>query len=217
MDWRGQGLSDRALPDRRKGYIKNFSQYDTDLSVFMKEVVLPDCPPPYFALAHSMGSSPLLRAAQRGERWFDRMVFTSPLIGLAQTPFGRLSKPLARILRLLAVRNGMSSGAEDGHRRRLVCREHRDIGSGALRPQRRGARSRPRPRGRPATVAWADAAFRVMAQYATPGYARPDPPADPDRCGGARQGHRQQPQPKSSPSICGLARISFSRAPTTKS
>ncbi len=55
MDWRGQGLSDRALADRRKGYIRNLSQYDTDLSAFMKQVVLPDCPPPYFALAHSMG------------------------------------------------------------------------------------------------------------------------------------------------------------------
>src|SRR5262245_34859592 len=66
MDWRGQGLSDRKLSDRRKGYIANFLQYDTDLSTFMKQVVLPDCPPPYFALAHSMGSAMLMRAAQRG-------------------------------------------------------------------------------------------------------------------------------------------------------
>src|SRR5215510_1800334 len=42
MDWRGQGLSDRALSDRRKGHIKSFAQYDTDLSTFMKQVVLPD-------------------------------------------------------------------------------------------------------------------------------------------------------------------------------
>src|SRR5262245_6465407 len=48
LDWRGQGLSDRLLADRRKGYIRNFSQYDIDLSTFMKQVVLPDCPPPYF-------------------------------------------------------------------------------------------------------------------------------------------------------------------------
>src|SRR4030081_644959 len=74
LDWRGQGLSDRALPDRNKGHIDNFSQYDTDLETFMREIVLPDCPPPLFAIGHSMGCAVLLRAAQRGHRWFDRIV-----------------------------------------------------------------------------------------------------------------------------------------------
>src|SRR6516165_2660670 len=27
LDWRGQGLSDRALRNPRKGYVRNFSQY----------------------------------------------------------------------------------------------------------------------------------------------------------------------------------------------
>ena len=45
LDWRGQGLSDRALSDRRKGYVRNFSEYDTDLETFMREIVLPDCRP----------------------------------------------------------------------------------------------------------------------------------------------------------------------------
>ena len=57
LDWRGQGLSDRALGDRLKGYVGNFSEFDTDLETFMREVVLPDCPPPIFALAHSMGAT----------------------------------------------------------------------------------------------------------------------------------------------------------------
>ena len=55
FDWRGQGLSDRALSDRHKGYVRNFSNYITDLEAMMEQVVLPDCPPPIFALAHSMG------------------------------------------------------------------------------------------------------------------------------------------------------------------
>src|SRR5258707_14751693 len=38
LDWRGQGLSERALSDPRKGYVKNFSEYDADLETFMKEV-----------------------------------------------------------------------------------------------------------------------------------------------------------------------------------
>jgi lysophospholipase len=38
FDWRGQGLSDRALPDRQKGYVRNFSQYATDLEAFMAQI-----------------------------------------------------------------------------------------------------------------------------------------------------------------------------------
>src|SRR5215469_13020190 len=36
FDWRGQGLSDRALDDRAKGYVRNFGEYQTDLRTFMK-------------------------------------------------------------------------------------------------------------------------------------------------------------------------------------
>ena len=41
FDWRGQGLSERALADRHKGHVKNFAQYATDLEAFMEQVVLP--------------------------------------------------------------------------------------------------------------------------------------------------------------------------------
>src|SRR5712671_1251920 len=73
LDWRGQGLSDRALADARKGHVDDFSQYDSDLASFMQQVVLPDCPPPVFAVGHSMGASVLIRAAFQGHRWFDRI------------------------------------------------------------------------------------------------------------------------------------------------
>src|SRR3974377_1478326 len=39
LDWRGQGLSGRTLRDPRKGHVANFSEYDTDLETFMREVV----------------------------------------------------------------------------------------------------------------------------------------------------------------------------------
>src|ERR1700691_609509 len=83
FDWRGQGLSDRALADRNKGYVRSFADYDTDLETFMREIVLPDCPPPLFALGHSMGATVLIRAAYRGQRWFDRIVLSAPMIGIA--------------------------------------------------------------------------------------------------------------------------------------
>ncbi len=109
LDWRGQGLSARLTRNRLKGHIRSFAQYDMDLLTFMRRVVLPDCPPPYIALAHSMGALVLLRSAWRYP-WFERAVLTSPLVkmkarrwpawlwramaaGAAWTGLGRLFAP----------------------------------------------------------------------------------------------------------------------------
>ena len=89
MDWRGQGGSVRELPNRNKGYIKSFTDYDKDLVRFMKDVVLPDCRPPFIALAHSMGGNILLRAARMTDSWFERMVLSAPLVALNRTILGR--------------------------------------------------------------------------------------------------------------------------------
>src|SRR5690349_18388331 len=85
VDWRGQGLSDRALSDPRKGYVGDFSEYELDMDALMNEVVLPDCPPPHFAVAHSMGGAVALNLAYRGVRWFDRIVLSAPMIELSGT------------------------------------------------------------------------------------------------------------------------------------
>ncbi len=83
LDWRGQGGSERLLPDPRKGHVHSFSDYDADLTRFMRDIVLPDCPPPYLALGHSMGANILLRHATIQGSWFDRMVMTAPMIAFA--------------------------------------------------------------------------------------------------------------------------------------
>ena len=61
MDWRGQGGSQRMLSNPRKGHVRGFWEYERDLTRFMKDIVLPDCPPPFVGLAHSMGGNILLR------------------------------------------------------------------------------------------------------------------------------------------------------------
>ncbi len=92
LDWRGQGGSYRPLADKARGHIPSFSVYDRDLVRFMKDVVLPDCPPPYVALAHSMGGHILLRHAVEPGSWFDRLVLCAPMIAIAperlKTPLG---------------------------------------------------------------------------------------------------------------------------------
>jgi lysophospholipase len=96
MDWRGQGGSERKLPNPRKGHVGDFSEYDGDLLRFMKDFVLPDCPPPYTALAHSMGGTILLRNAVQPGSWFERMVMTAPLIGFADAQIG-YPQPLVQL------------------------------------------------------------------------------------------------------------------------
>ncbi len=101
FDWRGQGLSDRALSDRHKGYVRNFSNYITDLEAVMEQVVLPDCPPPIFALAHSMGAAVAIRACHDGSRWFERTVLSAPMIALPPGRLTRMAGPLARLMRII--------------------------------------------------------------------------------------------------------------------
>src|SRR5919197_1927046 len=103
LDWRGQGLSQRMLRDKRKGYVRDFSDYEIDLETFMKEVVLPDCPPPFFALGHSMGASVLIRAAYRNRRWFDRIVLSAPMIDLNLVGMPRLARATIRVMRLMGM------------------------------------------------------------------------------------------------------------------
>ena len=98
IDWRGQGHSSRQLRDPRKGYVGSFSEFETDVETFMQRVVKPNCPPPYFALAHSMGGAVMLRVAHSGKGWFDRMALVAPMIDL---PRPRASWPLRILMRTL--------------------------------------------------------------------------------------------------------------------
>jgi lysophospholipase len=83
MDWRGQGGSARLLGNTAKGHAETFAHHDADLRTFMTEIVLPDCPPPYYCLAHSMGGHLVLRLAQTKVCWWDRIVLSAPMIRFA--------------------------------------------------------------------------------------------------------------------------------------
>jgi len=103
LDWRGQGGSSRLLKNPRKGHIKSFAQFDEDLTCFMREVVLPDCPPPFFALSHSMGGNIVLRALPR-RSWFHKAVLTAPLVDIH---FNDRLRGIARAaLRLMKLSGG---------------------------------------------------------------------------------------------------------------
>jgi lysophospholipase len=171
LDWRGQGLSQRMLGDRLKGYVRSFSDYDDDLETFVKEIVLPDCPPPLFALGHSMGGTVLLRAAYRGRRWFDRMVLSAPMIALAGRAASRSARMTARSLRYLGMGGAYipGGGATPVATRPFIGNP---VTSDPVRYARTAAIVEAEPDlglGAP-TVGWVDAAFRTMAEFAEPSY-----------------------------------------------
>ncbi|MBU2581519.1 MAG: alpha/beta hydrolase [Alphaproteobacteria bacterium] len=108
FDWRGQGASYRTLPNRMKGHIRDFAEYEKDIFRFMKDIVLPDCPPPFFALAHSMGGNILLRHAIKQGSWFDRIILTAPMLAFADERIG-MPQNLARLYALTGTYAGMAT------------------------------------------------------------------------------------------------------------
>jgi lysophospholipase len=119
FDWRGQGLSQRLLPNRLRGFVKRMADYDKDLAAVMTSHVLPTCPGPYFALAHSTGGHILLRSL-RTRTWFTRAVVTAPLLGLY---YGRWPIPVAKALAHAGAWTGFGWAFLPGHKRGPLRRE----------------------------------------------------------------------------------------------
>src|SRR3954451_11065709 len=128
--------------------------------------MLPDCPPPFFALAHSMGGTVMLRVAHAGKSWFDRMVLSAPMIDL---PGRMTSLPVRLLLRTMRfagqggryipggsdaltgagsfVNNPLTSDPVRYARNAAILEEDPTLGIGSP------------------TVAWADTAFRAMHTF----------------------------------------------------
>jgi lysophospholipase len=103
LDWRGQGGSDRLLRDPRRGHVGSFDDYVADLDQFFREIVLPDCRPPYTILAHSTGGLIALLATPRLINRVRRVVLLSPLLEVkADLPLAPL-KWFVRTLHVLGL------------------------------------------------------------------------------------------------------------------
>jgi lysophospholipase len=171
IDWRGQGFSERALPNARKGHVHDFSQYDRDLEAFVKEVVLPDCPAPHFALGHSMGAAVLIRSVHHGRRWFDRIVLSGPMIDLAGAAGSRAARFTAHAMRLMGFGSSYVPGGGGTAISTLPFAGNR-LSSDPVRYARTVAVLDAESSlgiGSP-TVSWLDAAFRCMNDFADPTY-----------------------------------------------
>lgn len=81
IDWRGQGLSDRPVPEKSIGYVADFAEYQSDLAAIMGHESVASLPGPRILMAHSMGGCIGLRALCEG---LDVVaaVFSAPMWGI---------------------------------------------------------------------------------------------------------------------------------------
>jgi lysophospholipase len=175
MDWRGQGGSYRPLHNQRKGWVRSFAEYDKDLACFMEQVVQPQCPAPYYALAHSMGGHILLRVASQPGCPFERITVLAPMLRFHDSKVGT-SQRLARIYAALGticgfgrayVRGGSDDPADP------VVFDGNPLTSDEARFARNRALIEAAPQlllGAP-TIGWLNAAYRSMDMLNDPAYA----------------------------------------------
>jgi lysophospholipase len=104
VDWRGQGLSDRALPDPLPGHVGDFAEYQEDLDAMLAEADRAGLPEPRFLMAHSMGGCIGLRALNRGLP-FHAAVFSAPMWGITMAAWLR---PVAQVVTMLAGPLGLA-------------------------------------------------------------------------------------------------------------
>jgi lysophospholipase len=172
IDWRGQGHSARQLENPLKGHVKNFSEYQFDVAAFVERAVRPHCPPPYFALAHSMGAAVMLRVAHAGAVPFERYVLCAPMIDL---PWPRASLPMRGLARLLRAA-GMGERFIPGGSADLV-KEAGFPGNPLTSNPRRYARNAAILQADPTlgiaspTIAWLDAAYDAMVEFSSGEFA----------------------------------------------
>lgn len=118
FDWRGQGGSARLLRDTLRGHVRSFDDYALDIDAVRRQLVLPDCPAPYFGLAHSMGALAMLHAAPGLTPFLSRMVLVAPFMDLAEERLPR--RTIERVTGLLALLGLGGSVVPGGHGRTKV-------------------------------------------------------------------------------------------------
>ncbi|MFD0915366.1 alpha/beta fold hydrolase [Pseudahrensia aquimaris] len=172
FDWRGQGGSERLIGDGSKGHVDHFDQYLTDLDTILTDVALPDCPAPFYLLAHSTGGLIALLAAPALGNRIRRMVLISPLLSLRGLPISQnWVQRIGGILSFLGFgRTSVGWGGRSAESRSF-------IGNNLTSDTKRFARNTAMlaKQGESAvsspTVNWIFAACRAMDRINEPGYA----------------------------------------------
>lgn len=111
IDWRGQGLGDRALPDPLLGHVIDFAEFQRDIQAAIAAVRALGAPEPFFLMGHSMGGCIGLRALHDPAAPFRAAAFSAPMWGIRLSPAQRrAAHVLTRLLPLIGLGNKRAPG-----------------------------------------------------------------------------------------------------------
>lgn len=88
VDWRGQGLADRALPDGMVGHVADFAEYQKDFDAVLAFARAENLPQPWFLMTHSMGGCIGLRQLMSPHP-FKAAAFSAPMWGILMAAWMR--------------------------------------------------------------------------------------------------------------------------------
>jgi lysophospholipase len=98
VDWRGQGIAQRAYADRLIGHVGDFAEFQRDVDALIAFATVEGLPRPWYLLCHSMGGCIGLRSLMRGLP-FKAAAFSAPMWGISMAAWMR---PVAHVMGRLA-------------------------------------------------------------------------------------------------------------------
>lgn len=126
-DHRGQGFSDRMLPDHDMGYIDEFQFYIDDMKYFYDKYVIPNNHSNIYLLAHSMGGAIGVTYLEQFPDDFNSAAFSSPMLGL--------SFPSCLVVSILSGDNPEYAPGNDNYEKSIVPFEENDLTNSKIRYQ----------------------------------------------------------------------------------
>ena len=105
-DWRGQGLSQRLLPDRMRGHAVGFDGYLDDHRALL-DAYADRLPRPWISLGHSMGGCLELLALAKGETRLDAAFLSAPMLAISTRPW-----PAWLAMRIVQISQWMGHAAD---------------------------------------------------------------------------------------------------------
>jgi len=113
VDWRGQGLADRALNDPMTGHVGNFAEYQQDMDAILGFARATGLPEPWFLMSHSMGGCIALRSLMR-DHPFKATAFSAPMWGILIAAWMRpMAVTLATASRWFGFDNRLVPGSKE--------------------------------------------------------------------------------------------------------
>lgn len=94
LDWRGQGLSARALDNPMKGHVGDFTEYQRDIEALLLAPAFAELPRPQVLLCHSMGGCIGMRALIDSRLAPKAVVMSAPMLGIEMTGPSRIAAPV---------------------------------------------------------------------------------------------------------------------------